>query len=187
MKAQTLNQILFGFVSATLLLSASVAQAAPMPGTASSALVAPKLGLYRSPMGFQVSAGESGWIHAEAPKHNKYVATVYRSPKAEADASLTIRVDKLPKEVALDKYVQRWMKEYPKYGFDVLGSKPFSQNKQRGYVLDLINRDNGKQLRQAVFVKNQKAVILTCRDQAKSFKNSLKDCNTIIRTFTWTE
>jgi hypothetical protein len=54
-------------------------------------------------------------------------------------------------------------------------------------VLDLINRDNGRQLRQVVFLKKQKAVILTCRDQVSTFKDSLKNCNQIIRTFQWTE
>ena len=78
------------------------------------------------------------------------------------------------------------MKEYPRYGFDVLGSGAFAQKNQRGYVLDLLDRDQKKQLRQVVFLKNKKAVILTCRDQQSSFKNTLKSCNEIIRNFNWT-
>jgi len=166
------------------------AQAAPIPGTATSTLVSPQLGIYRSPLGFEISAGDSGWKQGEAPSENKFIATIYKAPAKSSKAdvgSLTVRVDKLAKEVAIDKYVQRWVKEYPKYGFDVLGSKPFSQNKERGFVLDLINRDNGRQLRQVVFLKKQKAVILTCRDQVSTFKDSLKNCNQIIRTFQWTE
>jgi len=167
------------------------ANAAPHPGTATSALVAPQLGVYRSPLGFQVDAGHSGWTQAQAPADNKFIATMYKAPvKAGAKgdtASLTVRVDQLNKEMTLDKYVQRWMKEYPKYGFDVIGSLPFAQNKDKGYVLDLINRDSGRQLRQVVFLKRNKAVILTCRDQTADFKESLKNCNHIIRTFQWTE
>lgn len=168
---------------------------APIPGTSSSALVAPQLGLYRSPLGFEINAGQSGWLHSEPPKNNRFVATLYRSPKAKGgnsqeanvSASLSVRIDKLEKEMPLDKYVNRWSKEYPKYGFDVLGSKSFSQGKQKGFVIDLINRDSDKQLRQVVFMKNQNAVILTCRDQKSTFKEALKDCNTIIRTFKWVE
>ncbi len=165
--------------------------AAPHPGTATSTLVSPQLGIFRSPLGFQVSAGESGWKQAEAPADNKFIATIYKAPlkslKSGDAGSLTVRVDKLSKDLALDKYVQKWMKEYPKYGFDVIGSLPFSQNKEKGYVLDLINRDSGKQLRQVVFLKKMKAVILTCRDQTTTFKESLGNCNKIIRTFQWTE
>lgn len=182
------------FSSSFLLLSIFIHQnavAAPHPGTATSALVAPQLGIYRSPLGFQLDAGQSGWAQSQAPTENKFIATVYKAPnkagtKGESP-SLTVRVDQLNKEMTLDKYVQRWMKEYPKYGFDVIGSLPFAQNKDKGYVLDLINRDSGRQLRQVVFLKRSKAVILTCRDQSAGFKDSLKNCNQIIRTFQWTE
>lgn len=194
-------------------LFASTSFAAPIPGTASSKLVSPEIGLYRSPNGFTIAAGKSGWTLTSPPKDSKHVAAMYlpreatsvaqqmkadlqakgdvvkttRQPASqESKAALTVRVDELKKETTLDKYVQRWMKEYPRYGFDVLGSAAFTQNKQRGYVLDLVNRDQKKQLRQVVFVKDKKAVILTCRDQQATFKDSLKSCNEIIRNFTWT-
>lgn len=189
----------FAFLASATLVS--TAQAAPLPATASSKLVSPQLGIYRSPLGFMVSAGDSGWVQLEAPKESKYIATLYKAPatgeapkaagkgdaKGDKSATLTVRVDKLEKEMPLDKYVQKWMKEYPKYGFDVLSSKPFTQNKQRGYVLDLLNRDSQRQLRQVVFLKKAQAVILTCRDGATTFKDSLKGCNTIIRSFNWAE
>lgn len=185
----------------SLIAKSPLASAAPHPGTATSTLVSPALGVFRSPLGFQISAGASGWVQSEAPHDNKFIAAVYTAPTkihAAEGGSLTIRIDKLSNstgakntnatsDVTLEKYVQRWMKEYPKYGFDVLGSSPFTQEKDKGYVLDLINRDNGRQLRQVVFLKNQRAVILTCRDQSSTFKDSLKSCNQIIRTFSWTE
>lgn len=199
-------------------LFAQTAEAAPIPGTSTSKLVSPQLGLYRSPTGFQIAAGKSGWVHSQAPSGNKFIATMYKAPtkaepgsvasrmradlhstgnitastvkeneetKTASAASLTVRVDELKKDTSIDRYIQRWMKEYPRYGFDVLGSKPFVQNNQRGYVLDLVNREQGKQLRQVVFVKQKNAVILTCRDQIATFNTSLKSCNQIIRTFTW--
>ena len=183
MKTKILASVL-GLLGSTLL--ASAAHAAPMPGTSTSKLVAPQLGLFRSPHGFQIGAGDSGWVHGEAPKDSKFIATVYKSNSAASKATLTVRVDKLEKDMNIEKYVQKWMKEYPKYGFDVLGSTAFTQNKNRGFVLDLVNRDNSKQHRQVVFLKNQKAVILTCRDSSDKFKDALKSCNQIIRTFEWT-
>lgn len=204
-------------------VSASAALAAPSPGTASSKLVSPHLGLFRSPFGFQLSAGDSGWLLTEGPTDNKAITTLFRAPDLTMSstnmnqvldrvaidgalvansgkkntsanaASLSVRVDQLSREVPLEKYVQRWIKEYPKYGFDLISSRPFvqsqqnQQNKQRGFVLDLINRDIKKQIRQVVFLKEKTAVILTCRDQATTFRSSLKSCNQIIRTFAWTE
>jgi hypothetical protein len=195
-------------------LVSSAALAAPIPGTATSKLVSPQLGLYHSPLGFQLTGGASGWAHVAPPKTSKYIVTAYRAepgsvadqmradlrsqgnvvsggkavaaaPKAVAPASLTVRVDNLDKETTLDRYIGKWMKEYPRYGFDVLGSKPFMQGKSKGYVLDLVNRNQGKQLRQVVFLKQKNAVILTCRDSVATFQTSLKACNQIIKTFTW--
>ena len=173
----------------TLILSAALiiaytqsTHAAPIPGTATSKLVSPEIGLYHSPAGFQMNAGKTGWAQVAPPAGNKFIATMYRSRTTTATgdmitrdlasgktvvtgknvsitkptASLTVRVDDLDREIAIDKYIQKWMKEYPRYGFDVMGSKPFVQNKQKGYVLDLVNRDQGKQLRQVVFVKQKK-------------------------------
>ena len=184
------------------LVLAPAAFAAPIPGTATSKLVSPQLGLYRSNMGFQLNAGASGWKLTTAPKGLKHITAIYRAEGSEAGASvasqihadlhsgkptpapqaaaLTVRVDPLKKDMGIEKYVAKWMKEYPRFGFDVLGSKPFTQNKQKGVVAQ------AKQLRQVVFVKNQKAVILTCRDQQATFQTTLKACNQIIRTFDWT-
>lgn len=214
MKNKFLSFAVRGLVLGFSILATSVAVAAPIPATSTSKLVSPQLGLYRSPIGFQVTNGGSGWVHAQAPKGNKYIVTMYKAPTAAqpgsiADqmkndlnskgsvvastrapastsaATLTVRVDELPKDIAIDKYIQKWMKEYPRYGFDVLGSKPFVQNKQRGYVLDLVNREQGKQLRQVVFLKQKRAVIMTCRDRIATFQANLKGCNQIVRTFTW--
>jgi hypothetical protein len=174
---------------ALLVLMTATVHAAPMPGTSSSALVAPKLGLYTSPNGFQLQAGSSGWQQIPAPSDNKFIEAIYTTPKngmLARTASLTVRVDKLSKAVPLAKYVTRWQKEYPKYGFDLLGSKPFVQNKNQGYVLDLLNRQSGKQMRQVIFMNEKKhsAIILTCRDDVNRFKSTIKGCNQIVRTFT---
>ena len=163
--------------------------AAPIPATSTSKLIEPHLGLFRSPLGFELNAGDSGWVHAEAPSDSKFVQTVYRAPKprpgAKAPASLTVRIDSLEKPLPIQSYIKRWHKEYPKYGFDVLGAKPFVQKGMQGYVLDLLNRDSQKQIRQVVFMRNTNAVIMTCRDDAKAFKGTLKSCNQIIRSFAW--
>jgi hypothetical protein len=173
------------FVLAASLFSATSAQSAPHPG---AAMIAPKIGIYRSQLGFEIAAGTSGWKMANTPGDSKYIAAIFKSAKSKS-AALTVRVDPLEKDISLDQYIQRWLKEYPKFGFDVLGSKPFMQNQKRGYVVDLLNRDNKRQMRQVVFVsaKKRSAVILTCRDQEALFKESLKTCNSIIRTFSWQE
>lgn len=169
--------------AASVVFGSTQAHAAPHPG---ATIVNPQIGVYRSPLGFQVAAGDSGWQMNPAPKDSKYIATVFKAP-GEKGAALTVRVDQLEKDITLDNYMQKWLREYPRFGFDILGSKPFIQNTRRGYVVDLLNRESKKQMRQVVFLNPRKrsAVILTCRDNEPSFKDALKPCNSIIRTFDW--
>lgn len=173
------------------LFNVTSALAAPIPGTSSSAMMAPKLGIYRSPIGYEIKTASSGFKQVPAPADNKFIETVYRHVAAEKNKSgngtLTVRVDKLGKTTSLKKYVSRWQREYPKYGFDLLGSKAFTQNNSQGYVIDLINKSTNRQLRQVIFMSEAKksAVILTCRDNTKSFQATLKGCNEIIRSFSW--
>ncbi len=171
----------------TCLLAPNSAFAAPHPATAGSKLVAPRLGFYRSPDGFRLHSGESGWLQAAPPRGNQTILTVYRSPQNESKASLTVRVDRLARGANADRYIGRWIKEYPRFGFDVLGSQPFTQAGVRGHVIDLMNRDSKMQLRQVVFVSEarKRAAILTCRDNAAGFSETLKSCNSIVKTFEW--
>lgn len=178
-----------GLLLAILVTAASreEAQASPHPAASSSRIIAPKLGFFRSPDGFRLHAGESGWLQAAPPKGNQTILTVYRSPQSDSKASLTVRVDRLARGSTADRYIGRWIKEYPRFGFDVLGSQPFSQGGVRGHVIDLMNRDSRMQLRQVVFVHEtrKRAAILTCRDNATDFSGTLKSCNSIVKTFQW--
>ena len=163
--------------------------AAPIPGTSSSALVAPQLGIYKSRFGFEIMAKETAWIQTKPPKKSRFIETVYRSPieRNNVRATLTVRVDNMRGKANLRSYVKRWIKEYPKYGYDVLGSKPFKMNGKKGYVIDLMNTRKQRQLRQVIHMSNRTAVLMTCRDHTDSFEESLKECNNIIQKFRWSK
>ena len=165
------------------------AHAAPIPGTSSSSLIGPEMGRYISSSGFTLNAGQSTWTQNENPKGIDSVATVYKGPLNQdgVQAALTVSIDQLNKKTSLKNYIKRWSKDYPRFGFDILASKPVKVNNEVAYLFDLVNKDTKKQIRQVVFVKEERAVILTCRDQISSFNENLKECNSIIRTFAWTE
>lgn len=161
------------------------AVAAPIPGAGRKAN--PQLGLYESPHGFQIATASTDWLQTKPPKSTRYIATMFRSPEVrnKMRATLTVRVDRLTQPMAISEYVKRWTKEYPKFGFDVKGSKKFTMNGQQGYVVDLVNPSKKRQLRQVIFMKNNRAVLMTCRDHVNSFNESLKECNKMIKTFSW--
>ena len=165
------------------LLSLTSAHAAPIPLTSSSLLTSQKAGIYRSPLGFSVNAGRSGWSVVAEPVPNDYVVATYKSPNS-ANA-LTVRVDELEKPLTLEAYSKKWLKDYPRFGFSVLDSKKVKVGNDVAYMLDFVSRENKKQLRQLLFVKNQKAVTLTCRGDQTSFAQTVKSCNEIFRSFKW--
>ncbi len=162
------------------------AQAAPNPN-ASTQMVTPKLGIHKSKFGFEILAKNTAWIKTQPPKKSRFIETVYRSPveRNNVRASLSVRVDNMRRPTSLKRYVRRWIKEYPKYGYDVLGSKGFKNGKKKGYVIDLINPRKKRQLRQVIYLNNQTAVLMTCRDHTESFSQSLKECNNIVKKFNW--
>jgi hypothetical protein len=171
-----------------ILMSAlSFASAAPFPGTSSSSLVSEKPGAFYSSKGFRMNSAQTAWVQSAPPKHIPSLVTVYKSPAPMngQQPALTVRVDDLRHIEPLKTYVKKWMKDYARFGFDVLTAKPVKINENQAFLLDIVSRETHKQLRQVVFVREKLAVILTCRDGRESFAKTVLDCNEIVKTFEW--
>lgn len=176
-----------------LAIATTSCSSAPLPATSSSGVIDPANGTFRSVLkkgiGFQLSSAKTGWQLIDPPQKSQFVRTMYRAPQAYDDiyASLSVRVDDMGKEQSLETYVNRWLTQYPKFGFEVLGKKKFNHNDTLGFVIDLLNRKAARQLRQVVYVHQRHAVVMTCKDHSDNFRNSLPACNQIVRSFTWNQ
>ncbi|PIS09753.1 MAG: hypothetical protein COT73_13000 [Bdellovibrio sp. CG10_big_fil_rev_8_21_14_0_10_47_8] len=180
-----------------LLLIKSVGYASPMPATGSSALVAPQNGLFLAIRGFELKTEKTNWIFA-TPKTVKFqnqdsdnkepwTDLELRMIKPDvATASFFVKTDVLKADLSLENYAKRWMKDYPQYGFEILGTRAFSQNSTRGLLIDLFHRKSNEQVRQVLFLKDRQAVIMTCKDTKTSFNKTLSDCNQVVKSFAWT-
>jgi hypothetical protein len=157
--------------------------AAPHPGMGSSLLVSPEKGLFWKKQGFQLQTGSSGWQLAP-PSDDGTGRVRFLRPDSES-ASLAVQIENLKTELTLENYAKKWMRDYVNYGFDVLGTQAFQQNKAKGLVVDLLHKKSDQQLRQILFLKNKKVVILTCRDHQKTFQQTLLGCNQISKSFEW--
>ena len=171
---------------AILSTSGSEALASPAPG-ATLSFGDDAASLYRSPLGFKIDSAETDWERVSPTKKSKFVITQYRAKDSYKNifASLTLRRDSLKKKQSLEDYVEKWLGQYPKFGFDVIGTKRLKRKdiENQGFLIDLVSRDGLKQLRQVVYVRDKDAFVLTCRDHKENFKKSLKDCNKIINSF----
>jgi hypothetical protein len=120
-------------------------------------------------------------VDAEEP----LAAVIVRWQSFIASITLSVRVDDLRHPLALKAYVKKWMKDYTRFGFEVLTAKPVKVNENQAFLLDIVSRETQKQLRQVVFLREKTAVILTCRDGRESFAKTVLDCNEIMKTFEW--
>lgn len=158
-----------------------------MPATSTSLVTNEKPGIFRSSKGFSVNAGNTEWIHAEPPTELPSVVTVYKSPENHHGVQpvLTVRVDELAKKTDLQAYAKQWMKDYALLGFNILNKKTLKVNANSAFAMDVEEMRGQKKLRQIVFLKDQTAVVLMCRDLKESFKKTVKACNEIFKSFEW--
>lgn len=178
-----MRTLLLGFL---FLIAALTVQAAPMPATSTSALTAPEKGLYFAQKGFILKTEGTDWL-PQAPNKDSLIGAIRFAPADPASTgSLSVRTDKISAQVSLEVYAKKFMRDYPSYGFDVLGSKTISINQNPGLVVDMVQRTKNKQLRQVILKKNGKVAILTCIDNKDVFLKTIAGCNQIIKSFQWT-
>ncbi len=148
-------------------------------------------GLYASNEGFEINPQSTNWIRSAPPAELKNKVEVLfriKDTTSKVQPTFTVRIDKDTPYKTLKEYSTKWLKNYGQFGLEVLGHQYFKNEKdQQGFVIDIENSVSQKKLRQVIFFKNAKAVILTCMDQKESFKSSLKSCNDLIKTFAWNE
>ncbi len=165
-----------------LIFLASVgATAAPTPMSSSSRAISPYWGLFVSPIGFAVDSRKTVWKVSEIPEGSENAQFALRT----ASALLTVRIDENKNARNPQSYMNSWTALYSRLGFEILGNRPFTQNGETAYVLDMIRKDKNAQARQAVFFRDNKAIIVNCQDSVEAFRTSLSECNKIIRSFRW--
>lgn len=164
--------------------------AAPHPGMGSSALASYEKGFFWLREGFRLQTPESDWILDESESHENQVKFQSRpiavpSSLRNNSGSLVIKVENLKQEQTLENYAKKWMKDYSNYGFEIRGSQTFALGSQKGLVIDFEHKKSFQQLRQVLFIRGKKFVLITCGDDQKKFSNLVEKCNQVIKSFAW--
>lgn len=175
------------FFLAAILLVQTFAWAAPFPVSSSSILTDPQKGLFLQRHGFNLNTKGTKWTLSSEPGESAFESYQYRLNKAGSSekALLSLRMDQLEKSSTLEAYAKKWMKEYPQFGYEVLGTRQLKFGGGQGLLVDLVQKNKGQQVRQLILGNGKKIAILTCTDDQKSFKSTLTDCNDILNTFKW--
>lgn len=136
---------------------------------------------------FSLTSNDTDWYLSPPPAGTNGILSIYRGPLQQGtQPTLTIR--KHSSEIEnITRFTKKWAREFPLFGFDVLGIKKHSLDKRRAYILDVVNNSTEKQARQVISHNKKEFVILTCMDHIQSFRNSLQKCNSIIQTLKWSD
>ncbi|MBX2987687.1 MAG: hypothetical protein KF802_07295 [Bdellovibrionaceae bacterium] len=172
------------------LFAAATAFAAPHPATGSSVLTDPAKGLFFHGFGFRLSTLGTPWTAAPSLEKETIFETVRfenRGAPGSAESSLSIRMDELPDKTNLESYARKWMRDYPSYGFEVLGTKNLNLGGGRALVVDLVQKNKNRQLRQVILQKDQQVAVVTCLDRKDRFADTLQSCNQILKSFEWSK
>lgn len=168
-----------------IILAPLFSSAAPYPATSTSALTAPEKGLYFLHKGFTLKTEGSDWVPVNGPEDSLLETVRFADRDRSKTGSLSIRVDKVAKNASLELYTRKWMRDYPNYGFEVISAKNFQLGGSPALVVDMLSRGKNKQIRQVVSKNDDQVAVLTCLDDKSRFNESLKQCNQIMKSFSW--
>jgi hypothetical protein len=171
----------------SLLTLISPAFAAPYPATSTSVLTDPAKGLFFHGFGFKLQVGGADWVPVSTVGETIFDTVRFqpRDGAESSDASLSIRMDRLNETGGLETYARKWMRDYPSYGFEVLGTKNLALGGGRGLLVDMVQKNKNRQLRQVILQKDQQIAVVTCLDRKDRFAQTLQDCNQILKSFEW--
>lgn len=171
-----------------LALSPVFAVAAPYPATSTSVLTDPAKGVLFHGFGFRLKSVDPTWTAVPTVGESVFETMRFEPKVASAsEATLSIRMDKLPEKGSLETYAKKWMRDYPSYGFEVLGTKNLQLGGGKALLVDLTQKAKNRQLRQVIMQKDEKIAILTCLDKREKFNETLQTCNRLIRGFEWVD
>ena len=166
------------------------AVAAPHPVTTSSILTDPEKGQSFRGFGFKMAFNGSNWRPVQKDSEGLFAEIQFQNKDSKSSSStsqISLRMDDLLKIQKVETYAKKWMRDYPHYGFEVLGTKVFAHSGGPGLVVDLFHRQNNKQLRQVILLKDKKVAIFTCSDTKLKFTEILSECNQLVKGFSWLE
>lgn len=133
--------------------------------------------------GITITSNMPHWSFSLPSADKEDLLFIARGPKSsqeETAPTLTLRTDSSQEYKTAKAYSDHWLKEYPKYGFQVEYARPNTFVSKQGYELQVKSIDAPKMVYQVVLPKGSEMLIFTCTSETKGFKNALEACKKII-------
>ncbi|PIT99210.1 MAG: hypothetical protein COT74_09380 [Bdellovibrionales bacterium CG10_big_fil_rev_8_21_14_0_10_45_34] len=100
---------------------------------------------------------------------------------------LTLEWKQTGNGISIDKFVSSWMKDYPKFGYQIEESKVFGLLNEKAHFLELTKKNSETRLSQYVLKKNSHRFVFTCVSQKSQWATLRKECHRLIMSLKSTE
>ena len=136
-------------------------------------------------LGLTLSPAKTGWIFLN---ENDYASQgmrfVARPLGNRTISSLSLRIDKSPID-SIKKYSEKWLKDYPKFGFELQLAQDAIYGDLKGYEIELVSKKQSgeeKRIHQFITKNDGNFWIFTCSGESAIFDQALKSCQDILKT-----
>jgi hypothetical protein len=145
--------------------------------------------LFSARAGLTMDLRATTWTSAPVPTEQPDLLLILRSKEnyKNGPATLTVRKDPASAENALRirKFVLKSLREYPKFGFRIVGQSEAHLDGTHAYVLDVDSKKTLNRVRQAIVKRPEGILILSCTTPQNELAAQL-ECDRLMRTIKWT-
>jgi hypothetical protein len=127
---------------------------------------------------------EASDISSQTAQGDLELQFVARAPKVsdkKTQPTLTLRIDKGDTESA-KKYSTKWLKEFPKFGYELQSSSEAKYGSLEGYDMELLSTISDRHVRQFVVARPKEMWVFTCSADSKHFNEAWQACVKILNT-----
>jgi hypothetical protein len=138
-----------------------------------------KLDLFTGITGWDFFSGDSGDSQSK-------IAFVARAPKSSdavgsPNATLTLRIDHSDARTSRI-YAEKWLKEFPKFGYELQMSKATSYGALEGFEIELKSNTSERRIKQFLVKRPNVMWVFTCSSDQNHFGSVFKDCEKILKS-----
>jgi hypothetical protein len=164
--------------------------AAPTPAMGSSLFAQNFKSTILSTKGFKIGDKFNYWTIENRPSSTEAGPLRFLGKNSNQlpsdEVTFSVATDTIKEKIKIENYVKQWSKEYHYFGFETLSTHTISLSGEPGFIVDLIHRASGKQIRQFVARKGSLAVIMTCKAPSSKFKETIEQCHNLVRSLEFT-
>lgn len=140
---------------------------------------------------FLINVGKTHWglfgpddPTSETSLEDHKLQFIARSPEIIGGAiqpTLTMRVDP-GRWRSARAYAERWLRDFPKFGFDLQMARETTFGNLKGYDMELLSQSDHRRARQFVVQRPDEVWVFTCSADDAHFRKAWLACEKILRT-----